>query len=252
MPLGSKREARRPATSTHGAYSLYLAVVAKYVKVLLAPGRKAKVPALALEPPGDKNMAERSIWADRFLAACLIEGAVAFAGMGYLLFLSVATTPGPARVVAGGGGGTWFTVGLIGFALICVLGCGLSALFYHYIEVTKGLPYSGWRNLFAWGHLIAGVGVSSAGSLLAAWGGLNAGIAALPVSSGGGGRDFAYVHVNILGPLVLPLAIIMGIGLAGFLAGGVAYFTAWWGAVKKEGGLLRKRAAPKADDKPSD
>jgi len=198
-----------------------------------------------------ENVAERSIWADRFLAACFIEGAVAFAGMGYLLFLSVATTPGPARVVAGGGGGTWFTVGLIGFALICVLGCGLSALFYHYVEVTKGVPYTGWRNLFAWGHLIAGVGVSSAGSLLAAWGGLNAGIAALPASSGGGGQNFAYIHANILGPLTVPLAIMMGIGLAGFFAGGFAYFTAWWATVKRDGGLLRAKKAPEAAAEPA-
>ena len=185
-------------------------------------------------------MTQRSIWADRFLGACFLQGLVSFVGMGYLLYLSVATTPGPARVVAGGGAGTWFTVGCIGFALIGVLGSGLSSLFYYYIEVIKRAPYTGWRNLFAWGHLVAGVGVSSLGSLLAAWGGLEAGIAALPASAGGGGKDFSYIHENILGPLVIPLAIMMGIGLAGFFAGGVAYGTAWWAAVKKEGGLMGK------------
>ena len=201
-------------------------------------------------------MEKRSIWADRFLAACFLQGLASFAGMAYLLFLSVFTTPGPARVVAGGGGGTWFVMGALGFALIGVLGSGLSALFYYYLEGVKGGTFTGFRALCAWGHLVAGVGVSSIGCLLAAWGGLQAGIAALPASAGGGGQNFTYIHENILGPLVVPLAVIMGIGLAGFFGGGLGYFLAWREALAKEGGfaaLLRKApSAPSAGDDKAD
>lgn len=196
-------------------------------------------------------MNERSVWADRFLAACFLQGAVAFAGMGYLLFLAVTTTPGPARVVAGGGGGTWFTVGVIGYALIGLLGIGLSALFYHYLEVTLGARCTGWRNWCAWAHLIAGGGASSVGSLIAAWGGLQAGIAALPTSVGGGGQSFTYIHANILGPLVLPLAILMFVGLMGFFAGGVGYVSSWWSIAKKEGGVRRLLGLHTDVEKPS-
>jgi hypothetical protein len=179
-------------------------------------------------------MVERSVWSDRFLAWAFAQGAIAFGGLGLLLYLAVATTPGPARVVAGGGAGTWFTIGCLAFALVAVLGIGLSALFYHHIEVTLKRPYKGWRNLCGWAHLLAGGGATSVGALLAASSGLEAGIAALPVSAGGGGRDFAYIHANILGPVTIPLAILMFVGLIGFFAGGVGYFASWWSVVNED------------------
>ncbi len=174
------------------------------------------------------------MWSDRFLAWAFVQGAIAFGGLGFLLYLSVATTPGPARVVAGGGAGTWFTIGCLAFALIAVLGIALSALFYHHIEVTLKRPYTGWRNLCGWAHLIAGGGASSLGALLAAWKGLEAGVASLPVSAGGGGQNFTYIHENILGPITVPLAILMFVGLMGFLAGGVGYVWSWWSVVNED------------------
>jgi hypothetical protein len=35
------------------------------------------------------------------------------------------------------------------------------------------------------------------------------------------------VHVNILNPIVVPIASLMGIALLGYLVGGVALATAW-------------------------
>lgn len=182
------------------------------------------------------DVPKRSIWANRFLAAAILQGTISFAGMGLLLYMALFTKPGPAKVVASGGPGTWFTVGVIGYALIGVVGIGMSALFYQHLEVTLRARYTGWRNLCAWAHLLVGGGASSVGCALAAWGGLQAGIAVLPVSSGGGGLTTAEAH-EILGPLVVPLAILMFAGLMGFFAGGVGYVTAWWSVVKREGGV---------------
>jgi hypothetical protein len=173
------------------------------------------------------------VWANRFLAGAIVQGTVAFAGMGLLLYMALFTQPGPARVVASGGAGTWFTVGVIGYGLVGVVGIGLSALFYQYLEVTLGAKYVGWRNLCAWAHLVVGGGASSIGCALAAWGGLQAGIETLPASVGGGGQTAAAAH-EILGPLVVPLAGLMFAGLMGFFAGGVGYVTAWWDVLKRE------------------
>jgi len=175
-----------------------------------------------------------SRWAARFLAAGIVQGGVAFVVMGVLLYLAVFGVPAASRIVAAGGAGNWMIVGLIGFALVGVIGVAMSALFYHHLEVTLRRPYEGWRNYAAWAHLILGGGGSSAAALLAAYGGYQAGAALLPATAPifGGGKDALYVHVNILGPLALPIAALAGIGLLGFFVGGVGYVTAWWSAMR--------------------
>ena len=122
---------------------------------------------------------------------------------------------------------------MIGYALVGVLGIAVSALFYQYLESTLGVPYSGWRDITAWLHLVVGGGGSSAAALLAAYGGYLGGSALLPVSSGGLGQNPGYVHVTILNPLSLPITILMALGLLGFFLGGVGYVTAWWSVRKK-------------------
>lgn len=198
-----------------------------------------------------------SKWAGRFVGAAIIQGAIAFAIMSVLLGISILGTlgvgglgPNPGRIVAGGdscsvritnataGTGTatcsnasnWFLVGMIGYALVGVLGIAVSGLFYQYLESTLSAPSSGWRNLTAWLHLVLGGGGASAAALLAAYGGYLGGAALLPASSGGLGQNPGYVHANILGPLSLPITILMGLGLLGFLLGGLGYVTAWWAA----------------------
>ena len=205
-------------------------------------------------------MADQSKWAGRFVAAAIIQGAIAFVIMSVLLGVSVLGAvgvgglgPSPGKIVAGGdscsvkitnatagtrtatcsNASNWFIVGMIGYALVGVLGIAVSALFYQYLESTLGAPYSGWRDITAWLHLFLGRAGSSAAALLAAYGGYLGGAALLPVSSGGLGQNPGYVHVNILNPLSLPITVLMALGLLGFFLGGLGYVTAWWAVRKK-------------------
>ncbi len=175
----------------------------------------------------------KSRWASRFIGATFVLGGIAWAIIAVLVLGNVLAgtgnyTLGPAssRIVAGGGAGSWFTMGLLAYLLIGVAGIGMSALFYQHLEATLGSPLTGWRNT-AWIHLTVGGIAAAAASLLMTWGGFQAGAALLPVASGGGGRDTAYVHANILNPIVVPLAVLMGIALLGYLAGGVGLLSGW-------------------------
>ncbi len=182
-------------------------------------------------------MAEQpSIWARRFIGVAIIQGAIAFVITVILLYMEL---PGsgfvtPARVVASGGAGTWFTVGYLGYIIFPVIGTGLSALFYHYIEVAMNRPYTGSLNGLAWGHLILGnVGIGAA-LLLMMWGGYQAGVAMLPTDVGGGGHlptdpnSFTWVNVNILGPLEMTITTLFIIGTLGPLFGGIGYGLQMW------------------------
>jgi len=184
--------------------------------------------------------ANRSRWASRFIGATFILGGIAWAIIAALVLGNVLAglgnyTLGPAssRIVAGGGAGSWFTMGLLSYLLIGVAGIGMSALFYSHIEGTLGSPLTGWRNIAAWIHLIVG-GIGAAGaSLLMTWGGFQAGAALLPTDSGGGGQNVGYVHTNILNPIVVPLAALMGVALLGYLIGGIGLLSAWMAARKR-------------------
>ena len=110
----------------------------------------------------------------------------------------------------------------------------VSALFYQYLESTLGAPYTGWRNITAWIHLLLGGVGASAGCLLMAYGGYMGGAALLPVSSGGLGKNTFYVHTNILGPLSPYITGLLGLALLGFFIGGAGYVTAWWAVRRKK------------------
>jgi hypothetical protein len=150
------------------------------------------------------------------------------AGMG-----NYALGPASSRIVAGGGAGSWFTMGILSYLIVGIGGIGFTAFFYQYIEGTMGSRLTGWRKIGAWIHLVLG-GVGSAGaSLLMAWGGFQAGAALLATDIGGGGQNAGYVHTNILNPIVVPIAALMGIALLGYLVGGTVLATAWMAARKK-------------------
>jgi len=180
----------------------------------------------------------RSRWAGRFTGAMFILGGVAWAILALLVLGNLLAgmgnfTLGPAssRIVAGGGAGSWFTQGILAYGLVGVGGIGFTALLYQYVEGTLGSRLTGWRNAAAWAHLtLGGIGAAAA-SLLMAWGGFQAGSALLPTNIGGGGQSgssgIAYVHTNILEPIVIPIAAFMGIALLGYLAGGIALASAW-------------------------
>jgi hypothetical protein len=186
--------------------------------------------AAAMEP-------NKSRWASRFIGATFILGGVAWAIIAVLVLGNVlagignyALGPASSRIVAGGGAGSWFTMGLLSYLLIGVAGIGMSALFYGHVESTLGSPLRGWRNIAAWIHLAVGGIAAAAASLLMTWGGFQAGAALLPTTSGGGGQDTAYVHANILNPIVVPLAVLMGVALLGYLVGGIGLLSAWMAA----------------------
>jgi hypothetical protein len=188
----------------------------------------------------DAMEANRSVWASRFIGATFILGGIAWAIIAVLVLGNVLAgignyTLGPAssRIVAGGGAGSWFTMGLLAYLLIGVAGIGMSALFYSHIEGTLGSPLTGWRNVAAWIHLTVGGIAAAAASLLMTWGGFQAGAALLTPDIGGGGQNVGYVHANILNPIVVPLAVLMGIALLGYFVGGIGLMSAWMAARRK-------------------
>lgn len=184
------------------------------------------------------GMAERgSVWASRFITATFVLGAAAWVMLGLLVLGNIlaggsppnyALGPASSRIVAGGGPGTWFVMGVVSFLLVGVAGPGFSALFYQQLEATLASPLKGWKNLAAWIHLVVGCGAAAVASLVMTWAGFQAGAAYLSTSVGGGGQDFGYIHVNILGPVTEPIAILMGVALLGYLAGGIALLAGWF------------------------
>ncbi len=170
-------------------------------------------------------MIERgNIWTRRFIWGALIQGGILFIITLYMLYLNLPGTGfSPARVVASGSGGTWLEIGYIGYMLFVVLGAGVSAFFYYYIESVMNRPFTGKMNLLAWGHLLLG-NFGALGLILMMYGGYNAGAAVAPVALGGLGKDALYVHENILGPLSNPIAYLFLVGALSPLAGGLGYF----------------------------
>ncbi len=172
-----------------------------------------------------------SVWARRFIAAALVQGGVMFIVTVFLLYVDLANLLGlpgnaftsPAAVVAGGAAGNWFTAGYLGYLLILVVGSGLSALFYHYIEVVMGQPYEANAAYLAWAHLLIGNLVLGAGLGLLMYGGYVGGAALAPAFIGGGGQSAQYVHDVILGPLEPWISMLLLIGSLGPLLGGIGY-----------------------------
>ncbi len=172
-----------------------------------------------------------SVWARRFIGAALIQGAIMFGVTLVLLYIDLASLlnlPGntittPAAVVAGGSAGNWFTAGYLGYLLVLVVGSGLSALFYHYVEVVMDRSYAAEATYLAWAHLLLGNIVIGAGLSLMMYGGYVGGAAMAPVFLGGSGQSARYVHDNVLGPLEPWIALLLLIGALGPLLGGIGY-----------------------------
>ena len=181
--------------------------------------------------------AKGSVWATRFIGLTFILGGVAWLVLMVLLIGNVlagmtppnyALGPASSRIVAGGGAGTWFVMGLLSFLLTGIVGLGMSALFYQYLETSLRAPIAGWRTIASWVHLLVGGIGAAAASLLMTYGGYTAGIAALDTDYGGWEQGTFWIHTNVLGPLVLPIAALMGLALLGYLVGGIRIVTAWW------------------------
>jgi hypothetical protein len=175
-----------------------------------------------------------SVWARRFIWTALIQGTIMFALTMVLLIVDivafVSPTPGltsPESVIATGSAGTWFTIGYLGYLIVPVVGSGLSALFYHYIEVVLGRPYRGGMNTLAWAHLLLGNAAIGAALGLLMYGGYFGGAAMVPVDLGGGGQSAEWVHEHILGGLTAPISTLFLVGALGPLFGGIGFVRAF-------------------------
>jgi hypothetical protein len=180
----------------------------------------------------DPSLAPWSKWANRFVIAAIVQGALAAAATAFLLYDSQYGTPGAAKIVAGGGAGNWLTVGYLGFIIFGPLAAAVTSLFYQHLESNLRAPYTGISNIFAWLHLVLmNVGVTGATWLM--WIG---GWRAVNFISTTGSSAFCKanatdpscsVHVQVLGPLVQPIAVFAIVALLGAFAGGVGYVMAW-------------------------
>lgn len=162
-----------------------------------------------------------------FLYAAIIQGAVAaaitFLGaygdqLG-LLPMSV------ARVIAGGGAGSWFNMGYVVYLIVGVVAMAVTSLFYFYIETVQGKTYKGITKALSWIHLVLGnVGVAGA-SLAVMWGGYWAAQAVAATTVGGLGLKPGAAH-EVLVVVEEPIAAFIALALLGFFAGGIGYLIA--------------------------
>jgi hypothetical protein len=169
----------------------------------------------------------QSKMAGYFLYAAIVQGAVAasvtflgaFGDRIGLLPMSV------ARVIAGGGAGSWFNMGYIVYLIIGVVAMAVTSLFYFYIETAQGKTYKGIAEALSWIHLTLGnIGVAGA-SLAAMWGGYWAARAIAPTNVGGLGGPAGNAHL-VLVTVEEPIAAFIAIALLGFFAGGIGYLRA--------------------------
>jgi hypothetical protein len=173
-----------------------------------------------------------STWANRSIAAAIVQGASAVILTAYFVLGQFAwLKSGVSRVIAGGSAGTWFTVGYVTCLLVEVIRVAVTALFYHHIDVTLGKPCAGSLNLLAWIHLI----LMNVGVIIATWlmmiGGHLRGAAMLPPAVGGKGWTAQEVHEKVFysipGGYPLWIAVFIILLKIGVLAGGLGYVLAW-------------------------
>ncbi len=168
-----------------------------------------------------------SKWANRFILAAIVQGALFVGLTGYLLYEGVYGSPAASRIVAGGGAGTWLTVGYLGYMTLGVLAVAVTALFYRHIELDLGRPYRRLPGFLAWAHLVLmDVGVT-ASTWLMMHAGYRGGAAAIPTALGGGGLTQLQIHEQIMSAYPPYIAAFMAVGLVGAVAGGVGYVLAW-------------------------
>ncbi|MEM2139627.1 MAG: hypothetical protein QXJ74_05560 [Nitrososphaera sp.] len=169
-------------------------------------------------------------WSGRFTWAAIIQGA-AVAILTALLAAFTAGTIYPFKMVemmlatpAIGFSEVTALAGLGLYLVVGVIGTGLSAQFYHHFESRAGRPYRGVvTNALAWSHLVLmNVGVAAA-SLLMIYAGFIGDFAVTPVELGGYGMTIEQVSQQILNPLVVPVAAMLLVTVAGAIAGGTGF-----------------------------
>lgn len=185
------------------------------------------------------GMMRTSKWANRFVVAAIVQGALAAGLTAYFLYDSKypqdSLDPGPAKIVAGGGAGTWLAMGYLAFIIFGPIAVAVTSLFYQHIEVFLGGVYKGSMNALAWIHLVLmNVGVVG-GTWIMMNGGYRGGALAINLAAANGGSPGQYggqVHVQVLAGLVDPIGYFALIAVLGAFAGGVGYLIAWRRSMK--------------------
>src|SRR6188472_548592 len=165
------------------------------------------------------------VWTRRFITAAIVQGAIVVGLTVFIILGEISILePGVSRVIAGGGAGTWFTLGYIMYIVVGVIGVAVSALFYLYIERVLKKQYKDHKGarVLAWIHLILmNMGTTVAmGMLMLA--GYTGGAAMLPTSVGGLGFNAGQAH-EILAPYVEPIAIAVLVLIFGIICGGIGF-----------------------------
>lgn len=176
---------------------------------------------------GSGSIEPNGTWTKRFMAAAIVQGAIV-AGLTVFLVLGQVSfiKPEVSRVMAAGGAGTWFTLGLVIYIVVGVIGVALSALFYHYIEDVLGKSINAGAKVLAWIHLfLMNVGTTVAMSLFM-YAGYLGGASMLPEDVGGQGFNAGQAH-ELLAPFIEPISVALLAIVAGVVAGGMVFLVTY-------------------------
>lgn len=165
-----------------------------------------------------------SVWANRFIVAGILMGAVTLAVFSGLLLLSLLGQP-ISRALSAGGIGVWLLIGGVGLLMLTVA-IATTALFYQHIEVTLGKPYSGVLNFLPWLHLaLLSIG-GLAAALMFTYVGYAGGVGGVTTEFGGGGLNPGEIH-QIAAPFADPIGYALAVAALGALLGGIGYLVTW-------------------------
>lgn len=178
---------------------------------------------------------QTSRWADRFLIAAVIQGALAAALTSYLLYQGVYGSPAASRIVANLGGagnaGIWLTIGYLLYLPLGPIAAAVTTLFYRHIEAHMQKPYTGFANVLAWIHLI----LMNVGVVGATWLMMNAGYrgGALAMTlaqqnpSLSQGAISGMVHTQVMAVYPPYIVVFVALAIVGAIAGGLGYVITW-------------------------
>ncbi|MCJ2555322.1 MAG: hypothetical protein LN410_03885 [Candidatus Thermoplasmatota archaeon] len=165
-----------------------------------------------------------SVWANRFIVAGILMGAVTLAVFSGLLLLSLLGQP-ISRALSAGGIGVWLLIGGVGLLMLTVA-IATTALFYQHIEVTLRKPYSGVLNFLPWLHLaLLSIG-GLAAALMFTYVGYAGGVGGVATELGGGGLNPGEIHA-IAAPFADSIGYALAVAALGALLGGIGYLVIW-------------------------
>jgi hypothetical protein len=169
-------------------------------------------------------MPTESKWATRFIWAAIVQGALT--GIISLFLLLGEINVLPIRIsllVSATVPGIWIALGYVAYVIIGTVGMAVTALFYHYLEVTLESHYKGVREWVAWLHLIlSNVGIAGTSWLVMYVGYLTA-MATLSKDFGGLGLPLEQVEASTLGSFLAPITFFASLTILGIFLGGVGY-----------------------------